>query len=220
MFSTDQIQSDRLPPRITPAITFLTSINSQSSSPLSTSSSSVRSHNTGDPKSCSSSSPVADSAAPTSSQQPSLSTQQPVPFASSWTGTSAAATTFSLFNPAPQATSSPAVSYHKQSSRGDTGAIVGGVIGALAFLALLAIIASFLVRRRRKSLQPPSAEFMFIVRGRRKLDIVPTYWRETPAEDKKRPPAVHATSPMPENVQASAAMWEQYEETSEEGGYQ
>ncbi|TBU28198.1 hypothetical protein BD311DRAFT_865650 [Dichomitus squalens] len=113
------------------------------------------------------------------------------------------------------------MSHRKQSSSGGTGAIVGGVIGTFTFLALLAIlIASFVVRRRRKSLQPPSAEFMFIVRGRRKLDIDPTYWRETPAEDEKRPPAVHVTSPMPEDVQASAAMWERYEETREEGGYQ
>ncbi|KAL1947704.1 hypothetical protein VTO73DRAFT_13428 [Trametes versicolor] len=119
-----------------------------------------------------------------------------------------------------------------------TGAIVGGVIGSLAFL-LLATVATILLRRRMRARHTaPSAEFMGLARGTTPgpggLGIVRTTGTMTPSgdrllslarqkspgdddddddDDDDRPPAFTPgayADPVLEKVQVAAAMREQF----------
>ncbi|OJT08944.1 hypothetical protein TRAPUB_154 [Trametes pubescens] len=109
-----------------------------------------------------------------------------------------------------------------------TGAIVGGVIGGLAFLLLAIVAATLLYRRMRARRTAPSAEFMSIARGTTPGPVpAPGAMRAegtpTPSgdrllgledEDEGRPPAF-AHGPYGdavfEKVQVAAALREQYQ---------
>ena len=120
----------------------------------------------------------------------------------------------------------------------NSSAIAGGAVGGLAFLALLAAGAFLLIRHRRKSQPPPSAEFMHLARGPSELAFAtldgkksPTLHRLIPGpltrrgslEDEENIPPLSPTlcyrDPVLEKAQESAAMREKYV-ASEEGGYQ
>ncbi|KAI1792229.1 hypothetical protein LXA43DRAFT_1060778 [Ganoderma leucocontextum] len=136
----------------------------------------------------------------------------------------------------PSLTVSPASPGSRAAST-NTGAIAGGVIGGVALLALLAASAFILIRHRRKSRPPPSAEFMHLARGASELGFAtmdgktsPTLHRLIPLarqssledEPEERPlefvPEGYR-DPVLEKAQESAAMREKYSR-SEEGGYQ
>ena len=123
------------------------------------------------------------------------------------------------------------------SSSKHTGAIVGGVIGALALLALSALAFLCLRRRRRHRNRdiPPSAEFMRIARGD-SPSLLPLQHdeyaaeggsavplaRQSSLEDDERPPAFtpgNYRDPVLEKVQQSAQMREQYDHDAEGGVY-
>ncbi|EIW60513.1 uncharacterized protein TRAVEDRAFT_70875 [Trametes versicolor FP-101664 SS1] len=111
-----------------------------------------------------------------------------------------------------------------------TGAIVGGIIGGLAFL-LLAVVATILLRRRMRARRTaPSAEFMSLARGttpglspgavRMKGTMTPSGDRllslarqRSLGDDVDRPPAFTPgayADPVLEKVQVATAMREQY----------
>ncbi|KAI0646923.1 hypothetical protein C8Q79DRAFT_1009081 [Trametes meyenii] len=127
------------------------------------------------------------------------------------------------------------VSPEVASSRGDdhTGAIVGGVIGGLAFL-LLAACAFVIVRRRLRARRTaPSAEFMDMARGTTPagmmgFDSVTTpladrsvpLARQSSLEEADLPPAFTPgsyTDPVYEKVQAAAALREHYQRRASYG---
>ncbi|PIL27137.1 hypothetical protein GSI_10278 [Ganoderma sinense ZZ0214-1] len=147
-------------------------------------------------------------------------------------------------SPSPESTNSstsPSASPHLSTPdtlSANTDAIAGGVVGGVAFLTLLAIGAFLLVRHRRKSRPPPSAEFMHLARGPSELGFAtmdgkksPTLHRLMPGplarrgslEDEENLPPLSPTlsyhDPVLEKAQESAAMREKYI-GSEEGGYQ
>lgn len=119
--------------------------------------------------------------------------------------------------------------------RDHTGAIVGGVIGGLAFFLLVTICAMLLRRRRRAQRTAPSAEFMGIVRGttpgpaptpafaRVEGSATPSGDRLLPLpladdghghDDEEHPPLFTPgayVDPVFEKVRAAAAMREEYE---------
>lgn len=77
------------------------------------------------------------------------------------TSTDANAANVASSTPLPSPDPSNASSSHSP----HTGAIVGGVLGALALLLLASLAFLLLRRRRRASHTPPSAEFMHFARG-------------------------------------------------------
>ncbi|EJF61581.1 hypothetical protein DICSQDRAFT_169997 [Dichomitus squalens LYAD-421 SS1] len=175
---------------------------------------------------------------PTSSTSSLASSSFPACVLTSSTSSSVHIGAASSKNPS---SATPSPGHHDRSSNQPTskvnsGAIAGGVVGAFIFLCLVAVGALCIIRRRRKSRQPPSAEFMHIARGQSELGFVPTDGKTTPSlarliplarqsslEDDERPPAFTPGSygdPVLEKVQASAELREKYGGTSEEGGHQ
>ncbi|TBU32358.1 hypothetical protein BD311DRAFT_775429 [Dichomitus squalens] len=139
-------------------------------------------------------------------------------------------------NNKPAVTPKP-VSVSKSSN--NTGAIAGGVIGGLLFIAFLVALAFFIRRRRRRARIPPSAEFMHMARegaegpelafvsfdpdGRATPARLIPLARQSSIEDDERPPAFTPGSysdPILEKVHASAAMRDQYGVGHEEGGFE
>ena len=107
------------------------------------------------------------------------------------------------------------------------------MLGALAFIALIALAALFFVRRRRMraSRPAPSAEFMRMARDPAFASLrdddagttsgVPLA-RQVSLEDDERPPAFtpgNYRDPVYEKVQESAEMRERYDHDSDDGGY-
>ncbi|KAL1947703.1 hypothetical protein VTO73DRAFT_13427 [Trametes versicolor] len=126
----------------------------------------------------------------------------------------------------PASTVAVASSSDKHSSH--TGAIIGGVIGGLAFLLLATAAAILLYRRMRARRTAPSAEFMDIMRGTTPGPVpasgaMRAEGTATPSGDHllgleddgdERPPAfIPGTygDPVLEKVQAAAAMRQEYQ---------
>ncbi|OJT08945.1 hypothetical protein TRAPUB_155 [Trametes pubescens] len=111
-----------------------------------------------------------------------------------------------------------------------TGAIVGGVIGGLAFLLLAIVAATLLYRRMRARRTAPSAEFMDLARSETtpgpnpvRMEgtttpsgdrLLPLARQDSLGDDDDRPPGFAPgayADPVLEKVQAAAALREQYE---------
>ncbi|KAI0708258.1 hypothetical protein C8Q76DRAFT_695708 [Earliella scabrosa] len=141
------------------------------------------------------------------------------------TSPSTASLPFSSISSGPQFTSQTTPRVASSATKSSLGAIVGGVVGGLAFIILAAATFAFIMRRRRRAAGPaPSAEFMHMARstdspayGAKGGMMAPTQTgehfvslaRQRTVEDYEPPPAFTPggyRDRVLEKVQESAAM--------------
>lgn len=118
-------------------------------------------------------------------------------FSSSTTGPSSSTTTDSGTTVTPSAVNQVPQSSSGGSSSSNTGAIVGGVVGGVAFLSCIALGLFLYMRRRRRKRIAPSSEFINSLRP----GVAPMFMLESsPAQV----PEKHSHHPLPTPYQQDA----------------